>query len=55
VCNTNKIPCNTRRSSSGLRPGYRNRRGVVGNNGSIRCHNPSGTSHGFALIDTLPA
>jgi hypothetical protein len=25
-----------------------------GSNGSTRSHNPSGTSHGFALIDTLP-
>jgi hypothetical protein len=47
-------PCNARRSSNGLRPGYRNRRGFFGSNGSIRSHKPSDTSHGFALIDTLP-
>ena len=40
---TNKIPCNTRRSPSGLRPGYRKRRCLTGNSGSIRSHNPSGT------------
>ena len=40
---------------NGLRPGYRNRRFLTGSNGSIRSHSPSGTSHGFALIDTLRA
>ena len=54
VCSTNKIPYNTRRSSNGLRPGYRNRLRFLGSNGSIRSHSPSGTCHGFALIDTLP-
>jgi hypothetical protein len=33
--------CNTWRSSSGLRAGYRNRRCLAGSNGSTRSHNPS--------------
>ena len=32
-------------------PWYRNRRGLRGNSGSIRSHNPSETSDGFARID----
>src|SRR5205823_11823653 len=54
VCSTNKIPCNTRRSSNGLRPGKRKRRSPLGSNGSIRSHNSSDTTQGFALIATLP-
>jgi len=54
VCSTKKIPCSAKRSSNGFRPGYRNRRGFLGSSGSIRSHNPSDNSHGFALIDTFP-
>jgi len=46
VCSTNKIPHNTCRSGNRLRPGLRNRRGLTGNNGSMRCHNSSDTTHG---------
>jgi hypothetical protein len=47
VCNTNKIPHNTCRSGIRFRPGRRGSRGTcLGSNGSIRCHNPSGTIHG---------
>lgn len=41
VFNTNRIPVNTERSSNRLRPGYRNRRRFLGNNGSINSHNAS--------------
>ena len=47
VCSTNRIPHNTCRSGIRLRPGRRGSRGTgQGSNGSIRCHNPSGTIHG---------
>jgi hypothetical protein len=55
VCNTNKIPCNARRSSRRLRPGYRKRRTVLGNSGSNNPHNSSDTTHGAAAIDTPPS
>src|SRR4051812_18394242 len=54
VCKTNKIPCNASRSSNGLRPGYRKRRCRRGKSGSIRPHNASDTSHGFARIGIPP-
>jgi hypothetical protein len=43
-------PAHTHRSSSGLRPGYRNRRGRAGSNGSTGSHNPSDTTHGDSRI-----
>ncbi len=46
VCNTNKIPDNASRSARRLRPGYRYRRSLRGNNGSTRAHNSSDTTHG---------
>jgi hypothetical protein len=46
VCSTNRMPLKTRRSSSGRRPGYRNRRGRLGINGSINSHSSSETNHG---------
>lgn len=40
VCRMNRMPVSTARSSSGLRPGYRERRGLGGgNNGSRLCKN----------------
>jgi len=42
VFNTKRIPVRTWRSSSGLRPGYRNRRGAGGGrNGAMNSHNSS--------------
>jgi len=54
VHNTNRIPESVSLSPSRLRPGYRNRRDVVGNSGSISCHNPSGTSHGLEVAISIP-
>ena len=54
VYSTNKIPCSVSRSPSRLRPGYRNRRVVFGNNGSISSHNPSRTSHGLPVAISIP-
>ena len=55
VCNTNKIPCNARRSSSRLRPGYRKRRSRFGSSGSNSSHNSSETIHGATAIGTPPS
>ena len=44
VCNTNKIPVNTFRSSSRFRPGNRCRRFTSGINGSTSPHNSSDTN-----------
>lgn len=46
VYNTNKIPCRHKRSGTGRGPG--DRAGHGGNNGSIRPHNSSSTTHGAA-------
>jgi hypothetical protein len=52
VCNTNKIPCNANRSSRRLRPGYRNRRSLLGNSGSNSSQSSSDTVHGATAIGT---
>jgi hypothetical protein len=52
VCNTNKIPVNTFRSSIRLRPGNRCRRGTFGISGSINSHNGSDTN-GLAIVAIL--
>jgi hypothetical protein len=43
-CKTNRMPVNTRRSSSGLRPGCVLRRRLTGNNGWTISHSSSSTS-----------
>lgn len=48
VHSTYKIPHSTSRFGNGLRPGYRNRRSLLGNSGSIRSHRSSDTIHGNA-------
>ena len=48
-CSTKRIPVNTRRLSSGLRPGFRFRRRFAGSNGSINDHNSSSTSSRTAI------
>lgn len=49
VCRINSMPVRTARSSSGLRPGYRERRGLgVGSKGSMSAHNSS-SSIGLAM------
>ena len=55
VCNTNRIPCNASRSGKRLRPGYRNRRCLLGSNGSTNSHNSSETIHGAAATGTPPS
>jgi hypothetical protein len=45
VESTNRIPLRQARSSIGLRPGQRRRRGRVGSSGLSRSHNSSETSH----------
>jgi hypothetical protein len=52
VCNTNKIPVSTFRSSIRFRPGNRCRRGTFGINGSKSSHNPSDTN-GLAIVAIL--
>jgi hypothetical protein len=52
VCNTNKIPVSTLRSSSRLRPGKRCRLGTFGTSGSIKPHNSSDTN-GLAIVAIL--
>lgn len=54
VYSTNKIPHNALRSSNRLRPGFRKRRCTTGNNGSIRSHSPSSTSHGLRCATPTP-
>lgn len=43
-CKTNRMPVNTRRSSSGLRPGWVLRRRLTGNSGWTISHSSSSTS-----------
>lgn len=44
VCRTNRMPVKARRSSSRLRPGYREQRGLTGSSASIKAHTSSSTS-----------
>ena len=53
VNSTNKIPCSTRRSSSGFGPVLL--AGCTGSNGSICSHNSSETIHGAAITKIIPA
>lgn len=48
VFKTKRMPVKAFRLSSGLRPGCRRRRGLLGINGSIKCQSSSSTS-GFAI------
>lgn len=55
VYSTNRIPCSVSRSPSRFRPGYRNRRVVLGSSGSISSHNRSGISHGLLAAISIPS
>ncbi len=53
LLSTNRMPVNAARSDTGMRPGYRNRRGLAGGrSGSISAHNSS-SMIGFPISSVL--
>ena len=52
VCSTNRIPDKASRSGSRRRPGYRERRSILGNSDPTSSHNSSDTTHGGLFLAT---